>query len=402
MAWSAPLFATIASILRMRIVQTVFGVFHHFDLARELDRRGHLERIYSTWPWRRVRREGVPKDKVSTFPWVHTPEFLLRRVGLLPRVLDDFSGYMNALSFDEYVTRSLPECDALIGISGSSLKAGRLLQSRGGKFICDRGSSHQRYQEQIVSDEFRRWGVSSPVSDPRDTAREEEIYAMADGITVPSSFAARSFTAMGVNPAKVHTIPYGVRLERFQPTAEPPADRFELLFVGSVGLRKGVPYLLEAFARLKHPHKRLRVVGSLSREFPPVLERLPKHNVEFLGLQPQETVARMMSESHLLVLPSIEEGLALVQGQALACGCPVLATTNTGGEDLFDDGVEGFIVAIRDADALLQRMERVAGDAGLQQQMRAAGLERVKRIGGWEAYGDSWESLLTSIVNTTA
>lgn len=380
----------------MRIVQTVFGVFHHFDLARELQRRGHLERIYSTWPWQRIRREGIPNDKVKTFPWIHTPEFLLRRAGLLPRPVEDLTGYLNALTFDEYTARTLPECDALIGISGSSLKAGRLLQSRGGRFFCDRGSSHQRYQEEIVSDEFRRWGVDTPVSDPRDTAREEEIYAMADGIAVPSSFAARSFAAMGVDPSRVHTIPYGVRLERFKPVAEPPADRLELLFVGNVGLRKGVPYLLEAFARLAHPHKRLRVVGSISREFPPVLARLPKDNVEFLGLRPQDEVARMMSESHLLVLPSIEEGLALVQGQALACGCPVLASTNTGGEDLFDDEVAGFIVPIRDVDALLDRMERIAGDAALHGRMRAAALDRVKRIGGWETYGDRWEQLLKS------
>lgn len=384
----------------MRIVQTVFGVFHHFDLARELDRRGHLERIFSTWPWKRLQREGIARARVSTFPWVHTPEFLLRRAGMLPQVLDDLTGYMNALTFDEYVTRKLPECDALIGISGSSLKAGRLLQSRGGTFVCDRGSSHQRYQEQIVSEEFRRWGITSPVSDPRDTAREEEIYSMADAITVPSSFAARSFHAMGVEQAKVHTIPYGVRLERFRPVSQPIAGRFDVLYVGSVGLRKGVPYLLEAFARLKHPHKRLRVVGALSREFPPVLQRLPKNDVEFLGVRTQDEVARMMSESHLLVLPSIEEGLALVQGQALACGCPVLATTNTGGEDLFEDGVEGFLVPIRDVDALWRRMEMVAGDPALQQQMRAAGLQRVKRIGGWEAYGDRWEALLKALTHS--
>lgn len=382
----------------MRIVQTVFGVFHHFDLARELHRRGHLERIYSSWPWKRIQREGLPHDKVKTFPWVHTPEFLLKRAKLLPRPVEDLTGYLNALTFDEYTARTLPECDALIGISGSSLKAGRLLQKRGGVFICDRGSSHQRYQEQIVSEEYRRWGVDAPVSDPRDTAREEEIYAMADGITVPSSFAARSFVEMGFPAEKIHTIPYGVRLERFKPTGEPPTDSLEILFVGNVGLRKGIPYLLDAFARLKHPKKRLRVVGSMSAELPPVLERLPKDNVEFLGILPQQQVAEMMSRSHLLVLPSVEEGLALVQGQALACGCPVLASTNTGGEDLFQDGVEGFIVPIRDADALLHRMEQIADDPTLQQRMRAAGLERVKHLGGWESYGDHWESLLQKMI----
>lgn len=378
----------------MRVVQTVFGAFHHFDLARELQRRQMLQTVYSTWPWQRLKREGLPHAQVDTFPWIQTPEYVLRRAGMLPRWLDDQTGYLNALLFDEYTLRRVPDCDALIGISGSSLKTGALVQQRGGRFYCDRGSSHQRYQEQLVSDEFRRWNVQAPVSDPRDTAREEEIYQLSDAIVVPSSFAARSFVQMGVPASKVHVIPYGVRLDNFQVTGEPPAGRFEVLFVGSVGLRKGVPYLLEAFAQLSHPHKRLRIVGAVSRKFGPVLARLPFDQVELLGLQPQARVAQMMSESHLLVLPSIEEGLALVQGQALACGCPVLATTHTGGEDLFTDGVEGFLVPIRDVAALRDRMQQLCHDPALQQRMRAAALARVKLLGGWESYGDRWEALL--------
>lgn len=381
----------------MRVVQTVFGVFHHFDLARELERRGDLAAVFSTWPWQRLEREGIAHSKVETFPWIHTPEFLLRRANLLPAWVEDQTGYANALLFDEYTLRRVPECDALIGISGSSLKTGALVQRRGGRFFCDRGSSHQRYQEELVSDEFRRWGVDAPVSDPRDTVREEAIYAMADGITVPSSFAARSFVAMGIPAEKVHTIPYGVRLERFKPPATPPpnpAERFEALFVGGVGLRKGVPYLLEAFAKVQHPQKRLRVVGALSREMGAVLGRLPQQHVEFLGLQPQARVAELMGQSHLLVLPSVEEGLALVQGQALACGCPVLATTNTGGEDLFRDEEEGFIVPIRDAVALTNRMQRVIDESGLWERLRAAALDRVHQLGGWETYGECWHNLL--------
>ncbi len=385
----------------MRVVQTVFGVFHHFDLARELERRGDLAAIFSTWPWQRLRREGIPRAKVGTFPWIHTPEFVLRRAGLLPAWMDDLTGYANALAFDEYTLRRVPPCDALIGISGSSLKTGALVQKRGGRFFCDRGSSHQRFQQELVEEEFKRWGVETPASDERDTVREEAIYAMADGITVPSSFAARSFLAMGVPAQKIHTVPYGVQLERFHPPAESPcspSERFEALFVGGVGLRKGVPYLLEAFAKVRHSHKRLRIVGALSREIRPVLERLPRTNVEFLGLQSQGRVVELMGESHLLVLPSIEEGLALVQGQALACGCPVLATTNTGGEDLFTDQVEGFIVPIRDPDALRGRMQQLIDDPGLWRRMRSAALGRVRHIGGWQTYGDRWHELLSNTI----
>jgi starch synthase len=379
------------------VTQAVFGVYHHFELARELERRGHLERIYSTWPWLRLKREGLPHARVESFPWLHTPEMILVQRGLMPRWLGDHWGYANALAFDEWTLRRIEPCDAFIAISGAGLKTGKLVQQRGGTFICDRGSSHQRYQEQIVSEEHRRWKVDQPVSDIRDTIREEKIYAQADAITVPSGFARRSFLEMGLAPEKVHVIPYGVRLENFKKVADPPADRFEVLFVGGVALRKGIPYLLQAFERLKHPAKRLRIIGSVPDWMKPVLQRFPLENVEILGAVPQKELTAIMSGSHLLVLPSIEEGLALVQGQALACGLPVLATTNTGAEDLFTDSVEGFIVPVRDVDALVERMQLLSDNPALQQTMSEAALERVHHLGGWTQYGDNWVALLQKL-----
>jgi glycosyltransferase involved in cell wall biosynthesis len=391
----------------MQIVQTVFGVFHHFELARELDRRGHLNRVYSTWPWRRLKREGLPHSKVETFPWLHVPELVASRAPVNLTWLQDHLGYANAVTFDRWTVNRLHRLlrtnriDVLIGISGSSLRAGALIQRQGGIFICDRGSTHQRFQEQLLADEYRRWHVSLAPTDPRDTRREEAIYTQADAITVPSTAAARSFIEMGVPAAKVHVIPYGVRLESFHPASDPGSEAFNVLFAGAVGLRKGVPYLLEAFAALRHPHKRLRIVGAVQEDIRSVLPRLPQDHVEFLGPLPQPELARLMSTSHVLALPSIEEGLALVQAQAMACGCPVLCSTNTGGEDLFTDGVEGFIVPIRDPAALSARLQQLAGSPHMQRSMREAALRRVHSIGGWSGYGDRWQRLLTSLTHAS-
>jgi glycosyltransferase involved in cell wall biosynthesis len=381
----------------MRIVQAVFGVFHHFELARELERRGHLSVIYSTFPWRRLQREEIPRSKVQTFPWIHTPEFLLQRYRVGGQWVSDQLGYMNALTFDEWMMRRIPPCDAFIALSGAGLKTGRKVQQTGGVFICDRGSSHQRYQERIVKDEYQRWGVSLPAFDERDTVREEKIYKMADLITVPSGFAERSFLEMGVPGEKLRRIPYGVRLERFRPIGKPQEGRFEALFAGTVSLRKGVPYLLQAFAQVQHPAKRLRVAGPMRPDLEAVLSRLPQQNVEFLGSVPQDRLIELMSTSTVMVLPSIEEGLALVQGQAMACGCPVIASTNTGSEDLFTDNVEGFIVPIRDTNALARRMQQFADDPFLRERMSHAALARVKSLGGWKEYGDQWEQLLDEV-----
>ena len=91
-----------------------------------------------------------------------------------------------------------------------------------------------------------------------------------------------------------------------------------------------------------------------------------------------------------MVLASVEEGLAYVQGQAMACGCPVIASTNTGGEDLFSDGTEGFIVPIRDPESIRCRLEQLASDPDLQRRMAQASMRRTAEIGGWDTYGSQF------------
>ena len=114
---------------------------------------------------------------------------------------------------------------------------------------------------------------------------------------------------MGIPAEKVHVIPYGVRLDHFTRTEEPPQNSFEVLFAGQVSLRKGIPYLLQAFARLKHPNKHLTIAGAIQDDIRTLLSTLPTDNVVFTGPLPQAQLAKKMSASHLLVLPSVEEGL---------------------------------------------------------------------------------------------
>jgi alpha-maltose-1-phosphate synthase len=383
----------------MRVIQVVHGAFHHFDLARELEARGHLRRIHSGFPWRRLQREGVARDHVSTFPWVHTSLFLIERYWRMPRRLKAYLDYQDTLLLDKWVASQIEPCDAVVGLSGAALKTGRLVQSRGGKYVCDRGSSHIRDQYAMIIDEHHRWGVRAPACDERLIQREEAEYAVADSITVPSEFARRSFIEMGVPAEKVITIPYGVSLDRFRPGQPPSPDTFDILFAGTVCLRKGVPYLLQAFQMLQHPRKRLRIAGTAEPETMAVLEHLGLDGVEVLGSLSQEKLAEYMSSSHVMVLPSIEEGLALVQAQAMACGCPLISSVNTGGEDLFQDGVEGFLVPIRSPGAIHERLAQLAGDPDLQQRMSAAAQLRVQTLGGWASYGEKYTAFLQQLIS---
>ncbi|MGA8938981.1 MAG: glycosyltransferase family 4 protein, partial [Acidobacteriaceae bacterium] len=242
-------------------------------------------------------------------------------------------------------------------------------------------------------------GFKGPVSDERDTVREEAIYRQANAITVPSSFVERSFLAMGVPAEKLYRLPYGVRVENFRQVAEPAEGDFQVLFAGAPGLRKGVPYLLEAFAQLKHPKKTLCIAGYVQENLKQALKRLPLDNVQFLGPLAQGDLVDLMSRSHVLVLPSIEDGFGLVMAEAMACGCPVISSTNCGGDDLYIDGVEGFVVPIRDATAIADRMQLLADQPDLRREMGAAALRKVRSLGGWTDYGDRWEKLLIQLTS---
>jgi glycosyltransferase involved in cell wall biosynthesis len=383
----------------MSVAQICIGRFYYFDLARQLLARGMLAQFFTGYPTWKIRGEGLPKDKVTTFPWFQTPYMAMNKWGWGGEFLNMHLAWLAHQTLDRFAARHLPECDVLIALSGSGLHASRTAQSRGAQYVCDRGSSHIRFQEQILHEEFLRWGERFPGIDPRIIEKEEAEYEAADLITVPSTFVFNSFVEMGVPREKLRRIPYGVDLKRFEKVANPDPERFVVLFVGRVSLRKGVPDLLEAFDRLAHPRKELRFVGGIEPEMRRHFnKRGIGENVVFVGHLPQLKLKEEMSRANVMVLPSIEEGLAMVQAQALACGCPVIGTTNTGASDLFGDGVEGFIVPPRDPEALVGRLAELAESPLRRAEMGAAAIERVKMLGGWDSYGDEMVAVLHDLL----
>jgi glycosyltransferase involved in cell wall biosynthesis len=315
------------------------------------------------------------------------------RFGLDARWLDRELAWRSLELLDAHVARRLPECDVFVGLSGAGLQTGRVARQRGARHICDRGSSHIRLQDRILREEFSRWGQLFPGVDERIIRKEETEYAEATRITVASEFALKSFIACGVPAEKLRKIPYGVELDRFERVAEPERDCFTVLAVGQVSFRKGFPYLFEAFQRLNHPLKRLLLIGAVQPEIRAWLRGRAAERVEFAGVKPQHELPTIMSRAHVLVLGSVEDGFGLVLAQAMACGCPVIATEHTGGPDLITNGADGFVVPIRDSPAIADRLERLVQDSELRLKMSHAAIERVKRCRGWNQYGRAFADL---------
>lgn len=374
----------------MKVALSTPGKFHTLDLARELHARDLLAGVYTGYPRFKLKNEGLPAERLHTFPWLMTPymAYPWGRV-LPPRAIHRWQRAM-AHSLDAWTARTLAPCDVFVGLSGSAWRTGQMQQARGGRYVCDRGSAHIRTQDELLREEHRAWGVPFDGIDPHAIEREEREYAQADRITVPSGFVMRSFIERGVPADKLRLLPYGVNLQRFEPVGQPDPNRFDVLFVGGMSLQKGIPYLLQAFARLKHPRKSLRLAGMAS---PALMDHLKRQGlwspgIEVLGHVPQTELKPLMSQSHVKVLPSVQDGMGMVLAQAMACGCPVIASEHTGVRDLVDDGVEGFVVPVRSAQAIADRLQRLADEPGLRQRMGLAALARVRGVGGWRDYGD--------------
>lgn len=382
----------------MKVVISTAGRFHLFALARELERRNALERIYSGFIWSVLAREGVSRAKVTTLPWFRAPYMAMNRLPFrVPGLLAQWVERMSCTVQDAYVARHLPDCDVFVGHDGAGLNSGKEARRRGYRYIADTGTSHVRFRRELLREEFLGYGTEYPGSDDIIFERQLEEYNSADVIVVPSTFAKQSFVHEGISETKLHRIPYGVSTNHFSQVSFPPKDSFRVLFVGNFSVRKGARYLLEAFRAFSHPKKELIVVGSIEQQVRQFIRRYDELNIQFLGEVSHVLLAKIYSSCHAFVLPSVEEGFGMVMAEALACGCPVIASANTGAPDLIEHGKEGYIVPIRNHRAIQECLGQLADDPETWRRMSAAAIRRIEEIGGWTSYGDKYTQLLDNL-----
>ena len=382
----------------MRIAVSAIGRFHMFDLARHLRAAGEDVRLFTAYP--SVRVDGDLRAVTRTRPWWTLAAYA--RTLVPPPVTGTWWAQHTIDDFGPWLARTLDprSVDVLDALAGTGLETGRTLRREGKPWICNRGSTHILTQKALLEEEHRRWGAPLP-DFSRGIDRCLAEYAECDALSVPSRFVKRSFVERGIDADKVRVCPYGVDLGMFAPQPKEDAA-FRMLFVGAGSLRKGIGDLFEAARPLvRSGRAELWMVGNATPDGRAVLER-NRDIVIDRGPQPRARLAWYYSQASVLVLPSIEEGLALVLAQAMACGLPVIASTNTGAEDLLDDGVEGFIVPVRDPAAIRARLEWLLDNPARRAEMGAAALARVRRLGGWQTYARASRELYATVLTPAA
>lgn len=267
----------------------------------------------------------------------------------------------------------------------------REARRRGLATLYDLPIGHWRAARTLLLEEAERepeWAAT--LSGNRDSAakvaRKDAELALADIVFVASSFTRRTLSEAADFQGTVIVVPYGApAFPPGIPAAPPPrGNKLRVLFVGSLGQRKGLSYLFAACRGLR-PAVALTVIGRKTTEPCAALDR-ELRDVRWIPSCPHSEILAEMAAHDVFVFPSLFEGFGLVLLEAMAMGLPVITTAHTAGPDLIHEGVEGFIVPIRDSAAIAARLELLHRDRERLAEMSRRARLRAREC-TWENYG---------------
>jgi starch synthase len=259
---------------------------------------------------------------------------------------------------DRLASKYVPPSSIFHGWVVVCLACLRAAKRRGAMTMVQNPAVHLLHWQREVMTECDRFAIN-----PRDCDailpaslihRAQREYDQCDRIVVLSQVARQSFEQFGFANKVVVVLP-GVDHTFFSPPARPaPPPLFRVCYAGRIELAKGVPYLLQAWKRLRLPRAELLLAGEIMPEITSLLRSCADDCIKPLGNLPLEKVAECYRDSSLFVFPSVNEGFGLVLLEAMACGIPVVATDKSGAQDCVTEGQDGFVVPARNSDALAE------------------------------------------------
>lgn len=220
---------------------------------------------------------------------------------------------------------------------------------------------------------------------PWKLERKDQELRLADRIFVPSNFIKSTLSEFPEPIADVQIVPYGAPSQPSRRRRCSRSGPLNVLYVGSLGQRKGLSYLFQAMERLDCEATLTLLGPKPAIRCRPLEEALNR----FSWMPPVNhgEVLDLMAQYDVLVLPTLFEGLALVILEAMSQGLPVITTAHSGaGPEIIVDGQQGFIVPIRDPDAIAERLSLLATDGDRLAAMSTAA-ERRAAERTWDTYG---------------
>jgi len=359
-----------------------------------------LARFWTGWAHTRgaggKRSVAIPDEKLRTRPWVEWAGLLLGRAGVNGELVWH---WRNAVFQRLIPEAEIQRADMVIGFDTASHILARRAQRAGKPFVLEQSildpEAKQRALLKIAS-RYPEWVGKAEQRSARVLQAEREEQRLAAKISVPSEYVGRSLVEFGVLQKKIFVNPYGTNplpevANRKQVRSE---EGCRFLFAGTVTGRKGVPLLLEAWAKHPPPRSHLTIAGDLAG-WPAGAQR--PGSVEFPGKLTRQAMAAAFQNHDVFVFPSYAEGMPLVVLEAMAQRLPVIATPVT--EGLVQDKVNGLLIPFNDPASLAQAMRKLAGEREKCFLMGEAAKQTALHY-SWKAYGQRYAGLLNQIATT--
>jgi glycosyltransferase involved in cell wall biosynthesis len=389
------------------------NVAHYHHAARALADAGRLRRyITGVVPrgrsverllphfWRaKLAGRELPTLERGRVVSLTAPE-VAQRLSAATRVLPrDRSVRLQNTLFDRLAARHVDRCDAFHFVSSIGLRSARKAKRLGALVVCDERAEHPDVQLRVLPEEYERLGIpyQPHVNVWADVVRAE--YELADYLVVGSDYSKETYVDAGWASERVFVIPYGFEPELFAPSRAPRArGELVVLFCGQLTPRKGVHHLVEAFRGLELPSVRLVLVGPAD----PLLRRhveawAADERIEVVGEVPKIELPRYYEAADVFALPSVADAQPLTCLEAMASGLPAVVTTAMGSREIVRDGVEGFVVAPSDPEALAEALARLDTDRELLEMMSAAAVHRAAEY-TWNAYRARFRALYDTLL----
>jgi glycosyltransferase involved in cell wall biosynthesis len=383
-----------------KIKISCFAKLHAFNLAEQLDKDESLSSFYTAFYSkkntifrnlnRRVDKEKINNNKVVTA----IPLAILRKL-IGQEVL------VNNL-FDKWVANQIQydsNFDVFIGWSGMSLQTLRKVKKLDKLVILERGSTHIQYQDKILNEEYKQFNSQFNI-DSRVIQKELREYEECDFISIPSNFVRDTFIEYGVPEGKLIVNPYGTSNLFHNVTRSHKKGRFIILYLGVISIRKGFKYFYESILELNIPKENYEVwvLGDVAEEMLEYVNNIEIENIRFWGHIEHNQLPSIITRCDIAVQPSLEEGMSMVLLQILACGVPVIATTNTGAGDVIVDEFNGFVIPIRSSSQIKDKLEFCYNHPELLESMKVNAANSIKDRFTWDAYGERYRRFLSTLM----
>lgn len=353
------------------------GRFHVLDLARELDKLGHDVRFYSFVPGRRFKKFGFDSKKNSNCLLLLAPIFVLLKLRLIKS-----RKVVNGVQ-DWVTSKIMRKCDVVIAMSGCFCRTIDKAKKDGAIIIVERGSKHILEQKRILESI-----TSNKIIVPQKNIDDElHDYHEADYISIAAKHVKKSFIERGFDSNRLFVNPYGVELKDFKPMDIP--KQYDVIMTGNWCMQKGCDILAKACSNL---NLKLLHVGVVSNDC-----KLPDDvNFTHVDKVDQKELCKYYNMAKVFGLASRQEGMALVQMQAIACGLPIVCSPNTGGVDI------GNVAPVADRIFEMRNMSVEALEEALRQALQFAEHHNynVPDLSGlsWSSYGKRYDTFLSAVI----